>query len=296
MPEPAQLRQLPARARPAARPGAAAPRPPGAGCVARQRAAIGAQRARARPTSSCSSTSATTRSLAVAVVHSTATPSGSASSMSLHAAVVGAEVVAPVRDAVRLVDDQQAHPRGEQRQHLARGSCGLFSRSGLISSRSTASAASRRAHVLPLRRGWCELIVCARSPSRSAAAIWLRISASSGRDDQRRPRAARRAAGAWRRSRRRYLPQPVRCTQRTRGAVVDEVGDRLALVVAEVGVRIAREGDQRVMGLVAHAPLRLRAPGSRPPRHRPGPARRPVRRAGPPRADDLRRRRRSPRG
>jgi hypothetical protein len=32
--------------------------------------------------------------------------------------VVGAEVVAPVGDAVRLVDDQQADPLGEQRQHL----------------------------------------------------------------------------------------------------------------------------------------------------------------------------------
>ena len=34
------------------------------------------------------------------------------------AAVVGAEVVAPVGDAVRLVDHQQAHALGEQRHHL----------------------------------------------------------------------------------------------------------------------------------------------------------------------------------
>ena len=57
--------------------------------------------------------------------------------------------------------------------------CGLLSRSGLISSRSTASSASSSrtsSHASRL----VELIVCARMPSRSAAAIWLRISASSG--------------------------------------------------------------------------------------------------------------------
>ncbi len=56
---------------------------------------------------------------------------------------------------------------------------GLFSRSGLISSRSTASAASS-ARTSSHSERFVELIVCARSPSRSAAAIWLRISASSG--------------------------------------------------------------------------------------------------------------------
>ena len=56
---------------------------------------------------------------------------------------------------------------------------GLLSRSGLISSTSTASAASSSctsAHASRL----VELTVCARIPIRSAAATWLRISASSG--------------------------------------------------------------------------------------------------------------------
>jgi hypothetical protein len=56
---------------------------------------------------------------------------------------------------------------------------GLLSRSGLMSSRSTASSASRSrtsSHASRL----VELIVSALMPSRSAAAIWLRISASSG--------------------------------------------------------------------------------------------------------------------
>jgi hypothetical protein len=55
----------------------------------------------------------------------------------------------------------------------------LLRRSGLISSTSTASAASSActsAHASRL----VELTVCARIPIRSAAAIWLRISASSG--------------------------------------------------------------------------------------------------------------------
>src|SRR5919107_1223529 len=56
---------------------------------------------------------------------------------------------------------------------------GLFSRSGLISSRSTASSASS-ARTSSHASRLVELIVCARIPSRSAAAIWLRISANSG--------------------------------------------------------------------------------------------------------------------
>ncbi len=57
--------------------------------------------------------------------------------------------------------------------------CGLFRRSGEISSRSTASASSSSRTSDQASR-LVELIVCARMPSRSAAAIWLRISASSG--------------------------------------------------------------------------------------------------------------------
>ena len=56
---------------------------------------------------------------------------------------------------------------------------GLLSRSGLTSSTSTSPAAiccSMRVQSSML----VELIVTARMPARSAAAIWLRISASSG--------------------------------------------------------------------------------------------------------------------
>jgi hypothetical protein len=56
---------------------------------------------------------------------------------------------------------------------------GLFSRSGLMSSRSTLSRSSSPRTAAQSSR-FVELIVTARIPSRSAAAIWLRISASSG--------------------------------------------------------------------------------------------------------------------
>ena len=62
---------------------------------------------------------------------------------------------------------------------IAERNCGLFSRSGLISSTSTASASSSSRTSLHASR-FVELTVCARIPIRSAAAIWLRISASSG--------------------------------------------------------------------------------------------------------------------
>ena len=56
---------------------------------------------------------------------------------------------------------------------------GLFRRSGLISSRSTASSSSCVGTAAQSSR-FVEFTVTARRPSRSAAAIWLRMSASSG--------------------------------------------------------------------------------------------------------------------
>ncbi len=95
------------------------------------------------------------------------------------AAVVGTEVVAPVRDAVRLVDHQQADAGREDWAGICSRNCGLLSRSGLISSKSTASASNSAETSLQASR-LVELMVCARRPSLRAASIWLRISASSG--------------------------------------------------------------------------------------------------------------------
>ncbi len=72
-------------------------------------------------TPSCSTTSATTRALAVAVVASTGTArplGGKQPDQVPDAAVVRPEVVAPVGDAVGLVHHEQAHARHEVRQLL----------------------------------------------------------------------------------------------------------------------------------------------------------------------------------
>ena len=85
---------------------------------------------------------------------------------------------------------------------------GLLSRSGLISSRSVESAASRSRTSSHSSR-LVLLIVCARNPRRSAAAIWLRISASSGLTINVGPAPSRRSSAVATK----YtadLPHPVR--------------------------------------------------------------------------------------
>lgn len=75
----------------------------------------------ARP--SYSSTSATTRAFAVAVVARTGVPSGSAvQQIGDPATIVGAEVVPPVRDAVRLVDHDEPASIAPDRAIAPRGS------------------------------------------------------------------------------------------------------------------------------------------------------------------------------
>ena len=94
-------------------------------------------------------------------------------------AVVGPEVVAPVGDAVGLVDHEQPAGRGQPRQHLV-AEAGVVEPLG--ADQQHVDLAGRRrpcwigSHSLEL----VELIVTARMPARSAAAIWLRIRASSG--------------------------------------------------------------------------------------------------------------------
>ncbi len=67
----------------------------------------------APPAPSCSTTSSTTRALAVAVVASTGRPGGEVGEQVADPPVVGPEVVAPVADAVRLVDDEQPGRLGQ---------------------------------------------------------------------------------------------------------------------------------------------------------------------------------------
>ena len=69
------------------------------------------------PSPICSATSLVTRALAVAVVASTGMPVGQLAEQGADAAVVGPEVVAPVGDAVGLVDHEQAGGGGQAGQH-----------------------------------------------------------------------------------------------------------------------------------------------------------------------------------
>ena len=98
---------------------------------------------------------------------------------------------------------------------IASRNCGLFSRSGLMSSRSTSSLLAAAAPTASQSSRFVELTVTARIPSRSAASIWLRMSASSGLMSTVGP-------APWSRSSfvaMKYtalFPHPVRCTHSTR--------------------------------------------------------------------------------
>src|SRR5215831_14179318 len=91
---------------------------------------------------------------------------------------------------------------------------GLFSRSGLTSRTSTAPA-SISAWTCCHSSRLAELIVRAWMPARTAASTWLRISASSGETITVGP-APRARSSAVATKYTADLPQPVRCTTRTR--------------------------------------------------------------------------------
>ena len=100
--------------------------------------------------------------------------------------VVGAEVVAPLADAVGLVDDEAARVRWRAGRPAPRGlaSCSGASRTNSCSPRSSAAISSRRCF------GETVEFSSAASPGEmcsSIASTWSRCRAISGRDDDRRP-------------------------------------------------------------------------------------------------------------
>src|SRR4051812_14742536 len=102
-----------------------------------------------------------------------------------------------------------------------------------MTSKSTASASSS-ARTSSHASRLVELIVCARIPSRSAAAIWLRITASNG-ETIAPARHRVRAAARWRGVDRRLAPARALDAQHT-DAVLHQVAHGLELVGAEGGV------------------------------------------------------------
>ena len=144
---------------------------------------------------SCAATSAVTRALAVAVVASTGASGAGRSSSRATPLVVGPEVEAPVGDAVRLVDDEQAGA-GEQRQRRV-GEAGVGQPLGRDQQHVELVRGRARRRRRCQSSTLAELTVAARSPARSAAATWSRMSASSGETTSVGPAAGARAAPRW---------------------------------------------------------------------------------------------------
>ena len=95
------------------------------------------------------------------------------------AAIVGAEVVAPVADAVRLVDDEQADPCRDPGEHVA-AELGVGEALGRDEQDVDARRRRAQSSICSQVSLLSLLIVAARMPPRVACSIWLRISASSG--------------------------------------------------------------------------------------------------------------------
>ena len=165
------------------------------------------------------------------------------------APVVGSEVVAPVRDAVRLVDDQQPDA-GHERGQLLVAELRVVQPLGADEQHVDLVVARGGSRMSVHSSGFAELMLAARTPARSAAATWSRIRASSGETRIVGPAPRRRSS----RVATKYtadLPHPVRWTTRARARRSHERLDRLELAVVESGVRVVDEAPKRLEGLVA---------------------------------------------
>ena len=161
-------------------------------------------------------------------------------------AVVGPEVVPPVGDAVRLVDDEQPGRRGQPGQHLV-------AEAGVVEPL-RATPAARRPRPAAMSSWTCchcsmlvELMVTARMPARSAAAIWLRISASSGEMITVGPAPRPAQQGGGDEVDRRLAPAGA-LDDEGPAPVDDQRLDRRPLVVAEPGVVVPHERAQVLLG------------------------------------------------
>ena len=178
------------------------------------------------------------------------------------AAVVGPEVVAPVADAVHLVDHEQpgaARPLGAPRSRNA----WLAKRSGETSRASTVLASSSLDDLVP------DLLVVAVDGGGAQAAALGRFDlvaheAEQGRDEQRRARAA----GAQQRGGHevdRALAPAGALHDEHAPPIGDERGDGLELPVTELGRGIADEPAQGVGGFGGEGPSRSCRRPYRPP-------------------------------
>jgi hypothetical protein len=161
----------------------------------------------------------------------------------LDTAVVGPEVVAPVRDAVRLVDHQQPDRGGEQRQQLV-AEARVVEPLGRDQQQVDLAGGEHRADRVPLVAvGAVDRVRSETQPLRAGDLVAHQR--QQRRDDQRR-------AGALRAQQRgrdevdgRLAPAGALHAQHAR-AVGDDVVDRLQLAVAEACGRVARQRAQAV--------------------------------------------------
>ena len=164
------------------------------------------------------------------------------------ASVVGAEVVAPVADAVRLVDDEQSDARDELRQLLV-AERRVVEPLGRHQQHVDLVAVELGEHVAPLVRvGGVDLH--RPHPRPRGCRDLVAHEREQRRDEHRRPGAA--AAQQQRRDEvDRRLAPPGALHDECPAAVVDERLDRLELPVVEVGVVAPDERAQHLEGLGA---------------------------------------------
>ena len=168
-------------------------------------------RTSAPPAPSCSSTSVDHPLVGRGGGREHRPPAGSAASRSRMPAVVGPEVVAPVADAVGLVDDQQPGRVGEPRQLLV-AEPRVVEPLGADEQQVDLVGARARRRPSSHSSALAELMVTARTPGALGGRDLVAHQRQQRRHDDRRPAPRRPQQQRWRRSRRRTCPS--RCAAR----------------------------------------------------------------------------------
>ena len=166
--------------------------------------------------------------------------------------VVGPEVVPPVGDAVRLVDHQQPDARREQRQHLV-AELRVVEPLGRDQQQVDGVVGEHAPHRVPLVAvGRVDGVRADAEPLGGGDLVAHQR--QQRRDDQRRPGAALAQQRGGDEVHGGLAPARALHAQHAR-PVVNQVGDRLALVGAEARFR-PRQPDQQLIGVHSHEHVR----------------------------------------
>jgi hypothetical protein len=155
--------------------------------------------------------------------------------------VVRAKVVAPIGDAVRLVDGEQADSLGEQRQHRL-AELRVVQALGADEQQVDRVVGEQPADLLP--RAAVGRVDRVRPDAQALdGGDLVAHQGQQRRDDQRRSRAALAQEGGGEEVHRRLAPAGALHAEHAR-AVLDQVADRLELMRAKAGVRPGQLGQQ----------------------------------------------------